>query len=191
MGGSAPRVGIWRSIGALADYKVRRILWPEGIPALAIGAGGAFALVQATDVSSRMGFMPTVLQISAAFLAIVFTALAIMVALPSGRYLSALQKDDPDSDGMASFLAPFLIAVGVQIALLIIGTGYRLAADAVSAPVEHVSFCLLGFLFVYGLLDIAALARTLVKHGILRAQDAAREYEEQQNVRSLPQRRSG
>ncbi|HEX5593638.1 MAG TPA: hypothetical protein VFX35_09865 [Solirubrobacterales bacterium] len=175
----------------MADYKVKKILWPEGVPALVIGAGGAFALAEVTELSSRVALMPTLLQVSAAFLAIVFTALAIMVALPSGRYLSALQKDDPESDGMASFLSPFLVAVGTQIVLLIIGAGYILAADHVSAAVEHASFCLLGFLFVYGLLDIAALARALVKHGIMRAQDAAREYEEQQNVRSLPQRRSG
>jgi hypothetical protein len=138
-----------------------------------------------------MDLMGTILQLAGAFLAVVFTALAIMVALPSGRYLSALQQDDEWSDGMASFLAPFLVAVGTQIAVLLLAMTYGLAADQVSETVERAGFCLLGFFFVYGLLDIAGLARALVKHGILRARNAVREFEDEAKVQQLHQRRSG
>lgn len=186
-----PKVGVWRSLAGLANYKAKNLLWPEGGPALLLGAGGAFALAVSTAVSDRMDLMGTILQLAGAFLAVVFTALAIMVALPSGRYLSALQEDDEKSDGMARFLAPFLVAVGTQIAVLLIAIAYGLVADQVSRPVERVAFCLLGFLFVYGLLDIVGLARALVKHGILRARDAVRDFEEEDKVRSLHQRRSG
>jgi hypothetical protein len=46
--------------------------------------------------------------------------------------------------------------------------------------VEHGVFYVLGFLFVFGLLDVAALARSLVKHGILRSMAAADEGEAEQ-----------
>lgn len=186
-----PKVGIWRSVAGLGNYKIKNLLWPEGGPAIVIGAGGAYALASTTQVADRMDLMGTILQLAGAFLAVVFTALAIMVALPSGRYLSALQKDDEQSDGMARFLAPFLLAVGTQIAVLLVALAYGLVADQVSLTVERAAFCLLGFLFVYGLLDIAGLARSLVKHGILRARNAVREFEEEDKVHSLDRRRSG
>jgi small-conductance mechanosensitive channel len=190
-GDLVPKVGIWRSVAHLGNYKLKDLLWPEGLPAIAIGIGGALAIVSATELSDRIAFMTTIAQLAAAFLAVVFTALVIMVALPSGSYLSALQKDDPWSNGMKDFLSPFLIAVGTQIAILLLAIGYGLAAQGVSESVEHIAFCVLGFLLVYGLLDIAALARSLVRHGILRARDAVREAEEDKKVHSLPGRRSG
>ena len=185
-----PKVGVWRSVAGLGDYKARNLLWPEGGPAVVIGGGGAYALATTTGVQDRMDLMPTILQLTVAFLAVVFTALAIMVALPSGRDLSALQKDDENSDGMARFLSPFLVAVGTQIAVLLIAVPYGLVASQVPVAVERSAFCVLGLLFVYGLLDIAGLARALVKHGVLRARNAVREFDEEQKVHSLKQRRS-
>jgi small-conductance mechanosensitive channel len=186
-----PKVGVWRSIAALGSYKLKDLLWPEGLPAVIVGAGGAIALLGASELSSRIALMNNVIQLSAALLAVVFTALAIMVALPAGSYLRALQQDDPHSNGMQGFLSPFLVAVGTQIAILILALGYGPVAEHLSRNAEHVVFCVLGFLVIYGLLDVAALARSLVRHGIFRARDAVREAEETENVHALPERRSG
>jgi hypothetical protein len=188
--GGPAKLGAWRSAARLGDYRLREVLWPEGLPALVFGAGGAVFLVGATSVSQRVAQMDSVVQLGAALLAVVFTALAIMVALPSGRYLQALQRDDPESDGMQRFLEPFLLTLGVQVAVVILALAYALAAPVVSAAVEHAAFYLLGFLVVYGLLDMVALARSVVRHGIGRAVEAVREAE-RDNVSDLERRRSG
>jgi hypothetical protein len=185
------KIGVWRAAWRLSDLSLKRLLWPEGLPALVLGGGGAVLLVSASSVADRTGQMNNVVQLSAALLAVVFTALAIMVALPSGRYLQALQRNDPESDGMQRFLEPFLLALGVEVAVLLLALAYPLAAESVSAPVEHATFYVLGFLVVYGLLDVAALARSVVRHGIGRAKESVREAEREGTVARLEDRRSG
>ena len=186
-----PRVGIWRAFVALGDYALKQLLWPEGIPALVIGLGGSVGVVRGTTVATRTGLMSTVILLDTTLLAIVFTALAIVVALPSGRYLRAMQKNDAASDGMLRFLQPFLLAVGTQMTILLVAIAYDLIAPTLGKTPEHIMFYVLGFLFVYGLLDVAALARSLVRHGVLRAVDAVREAERAENVRQLPSAGSG
>jgi hypothetical protein len=185
------KIGIWRAAWRLSDLSLKRLLWPEGLSALVLGGCGAVLLVRATSVPDRAAQMNSVVQLSAALLAVVFTALAIMVALPSGRYLQALQRDDPESDGMQRFLEPFLLTLGVEVAVLLLALAYPLAAESVSAPVEHAAFYVLGFLLVYGLLDVAALARSVVRHGIGRAKESVREAEREGTVARLEDRRSG
>lgn len=51
---------------------------------------------------------------------------------------------------------------------MLLAFGYMLAAAGVSRTVEHIAFYAIGAVFVYGLLDILALARSLVRHGIYR-----------------------
>lgn len=189
--GGPAKVGVWRSAARLGGLRLDEILWPEGLPALIFGAGGAVLLVRASSVSERVGQMDSIVQLGAALLAVVFTALAIMVALPSGRYLQALQNDDPESDGMQRFLEPFLLALGVQLLVVVIALAYALGADAVSPPMEHAAFYVLGFLVVYGLLDVSALARSIVRHGIGRAVESVREAERTEKVTDLDRRRSG
>lgn len=185
------KIGIWRAAWRLSDLSLKRLLWPEGLPALVLGGGGAVLLVGASSVADRTGQMNSVVQLSAALLAVVFTALAIMVALPSGRYLQALQRDDPESDGMRRFLEPFLLTLGVEMTVLLLALAYPLAAESVTAPVEHAVFYVLGFLVVYGVLDVAALARSVVRHGIGRAKESVREAERDGAVAHLEDRRSG
>lgn len=184
------KIGVWRAIGGLGNYRLKQLLWPEGLPALVIGVGGAVAILSATNTADRAHFMGTLVQLSGTLLAIVFTALAILVALPAERYLRALQRDEADSDGMRHFLDPFLVAVGTQIAILILASAHGLVASNLSRGVEHAVFCAIGFLLIYGLLDIAALARSLVRHGVLRAAEAVRAAEAQENVHPLPERQS-
>ena len=78
---------------------------------------------------------------------------------------------------MQKFLDPYLVAVGAQIGLILLAIGYRIFTESVSHLVDHIAFAALGFLFVFAILDIAALARQLVLHGVLRAQEAVIEAE--------------
>lgn len=160
-------VGVWRAVG---DFRLKDMLWPEGVLALLIGGGGAALILGAASLSSRTDIMGDVLALAGAFLAVVFTALAIVVSLPSNSYLRML--GETPNGGMRRFLDPFLVAVGTQVALILLCIAYRLVATDVPSAVEHGAFGFIAFLFVFGLLDIAALARQLVRHGILRATDA-------------------
>ncbi len=156
-----------------------------------IGAGGSALVVGATTLDERLSTIGTILALAAGFFGVVFAALAIVVSLPSTSYLRMLQQT-PEG-GMRRFLEPFLVAVGTQVAIVLLCIAYRLVARDVTASIEHVTFGLIGFLFLFGLLDIAALARQLVRHGIYRAVDA--ELEERDGdggtggtVRRLPHR---
>jgi hypothetical protein len=163
-------IGVWRAVAGLGDYKAKHLIWPEGLLAAVIGGGGSVFIVRATTEADRIDAMGDVLPLAGAFLAVVFAALAIVVSLPSTSYLRMLEETP--GGGMRRFLDPFLVAVGVQVTIVLLAVGYRLAAEHIPWWVEHAVFYAVGFLFVFGLLDLAALARALVRHGILRAVDA-------------------
>lgn len=185
-----PKVGVWRAVGGLLRYPVHELLWPEGLPAVVLGVGGTAAIVQTTSISDRVGAIDDLVQVSIGLLAIVFTALAIIVALPASRYLRAMQKDSADSDDMRRFLDPFLIAVGTQFVLLLSLVGYKVVATSIGRTTEHVVFYALGFLFTYGVLDVVGLARSLVRHGIMRARDSVTDHDEhERKIASLAERR--
>jgi hypothetical protein len=160
-------LGIWRSLG---DFKLKDALWPEGLAGLVIGAGGSALVIGATALDERVSAMGTVLALAGGFFGVVFTALAILVSLASTSYLRMLH-DTPEG-GIRRFLDPFLVALGTQIAIVLLAVAYRLVASHIPLWIEHLTFGLVGFLFVFGVLDIAALARQLVRHGMLRAIDA-------------------
>jgi hypothetical protein len=184
-------VGVWRAILALGDYRLKDALWPETALGLLIGGGGAFLVVRSTDVGERIGAMGDVLALAGALLAVIFAALAIVVSLPSTSYLRMLGET---TGGMRKFLDPFLVAVGTQIALLLLTLAYRFVADDVASWIEHAAFYVIGTLFVFGVLDVANLARQLVRHGVLRAADAAMAVDpegEGGDVHRLPDRRGG
>lgn len=187
----APRVGIWRALRALGQYRFVDAMWPEAVFALALGAGGAALAIQSTDTAARIGIAAEVLALAGVLLAVTFAALAFVVAIPSGGYLRLL--GETSDGGMQKFLDPFLVAVGAQVGLVLLAFGYRIFAETVSNPVDHVAFGCLGFLVVFTILDIAGLARQLVIHGILRAREAVLEAEETEesggSVKRLPERR--
>jgi hypothetical protein len=98
------KVGVWRAVGRLGDLRVRQLLWPEGLPSLVIGGGGAFFIVRATAASTRVSAASDLVVLGGALLAVSFTALAIVVSLPSNRYLKAMAEG---GGGMRVFLDPF------------------------------------------------------------------------------------
>jgi hypothetical protein len=171
----SPKVGIWRAVLSLGDLRVKQLLWPEGLPALVLGGGGAFLVVRATSLSTRVAATGNLVVLAGALLAISFTALAIVVSLPSSHYLRAMAQGQ---GGIQAFLDPFLVAVGTQLALILLAFGYQMFAAHVARPVEHACFYALGFLLMFGLLDVGALARSLVRHGILRSRAAVDELED-------------
>lgn len=187
----APRVGIWRAFRALGHYRLVDAVWPEATFGFVIGAGGAALAIQSTDTAARIGIAADVLALAGVLLAVTFAALAFVVAIPSGGYLRLL--GETSDVGMQKFLDPYLVAVGAQIGLILLAIGYRIFAESVSNSVDHIAFAALGFLFVFAILDIAALARQLVLHGVLRAQEAVIEAEGKDeaggSVKRLPERR--
>lgn len=179
-------VGVWRALG---EFKLKEMV-PETALALLVGGGGAALVVRATDVADRADVMNEVMALAGAFVAVTFTALALVVSIPSTSYLRMLHETR--DGGIRRFLDPFLLGVGVQITVILIALAFRLVAEDVAWWLEHAGFYVLGFLFAFAVLDLAALARQLVRHGILRAVDAtiAEEEKEAADVRRLPGRRA-
>lgn len=184
----ARHVGFWRALG---NIQVKDIVWPEGLLALVIGGGGSVLVIRSTTLAERTGVMPELLALAGALLAVVFTALAIVVSLPSSAYLRMLA--DTPQGGMRRFLEPFLLAVGTQLAVILLCLAYSLLAGDVAPWIEQVAFGLVAVLFTFGLLDVASLARQLVRHGVLRAQTVADDEAsqvERTTVTRLPNGRS-
>lgn len=184
-----PRIGVWRAIGRLGDYKVRELAWPESAFALVLGVGGAVAIVHGTTLGNRLDVVGDVLTLAGALLAVVFTALALVVSIPSQDYIRKMAQTP--NGGTMRFLDPFLVAVGTQTSLVLLALAYKLAAEHISRPVEHTAFYAMGFLLVFGLLDVVALARSLVRHGVNRGIEAMSESTGDDAVQSLDRRRRG
>ena len=183
------RIGFWNAFRALGGYSLRDALWPEFFFALLIGAGGAVALVQATEVDDRASAAGGLVAVAAALLAVVFAALAVLVALPASRYLAEM-AEAPDG-GLRVFLDPFLLAAGTQLALIVVAVVYGMVAASAATIVEHGLFYLLGFLFIFGLLDVMSLARQLVKHAVGRAIRTAEPEPEPGSVSPISRRAGG
>jgi len=186
-----PKVGVWRAVARLGDLKVHELLWPESVLGVVLGVGGAIVTTRGTTLDDRLGVMGDVLTLSGALLAVVFTALALVVSIPSAGYIREMAR--VSNGGMVRFLDPFLIAVGTQTAVVLLAFGYKLSAAHVSAPIEHAAFYVAGFLMVFGLLDVVALARSLVRHGLNRATQALNDSEDNSTaaVRHIDERRGG
>jgi hypothetical protein len=162
---------VWRAVARLGDYKIRDFVWPEGVFALFIGVGGAVLIVKGTKLAERLDVAGDVLTLAGALLAVVFTALALVVSIPSQDYIRKMAETP--NGGILRFLDPFLVAVGTQVTIVLLGLAYKLAAAHVPKAVEHAAFYTLGFLLTFGLLDVVALARSLVRHGVNRGVEAA------------------
>ncbi|WP_138974498.1 hypothetical protein [Patulibacter medicamentivorans] len=159
-------VGVWRAVGELN----LRSLWPEGALGVLIGGGGAGILLASVGLSARVAVAGDLLALGGALVAVVFTALVLVVSIPSNTYIRMLAATS--GGGIQRFLDPFLVAVGTQVSVILLAIAYKAAAQAVPSGIEGTAWVLLGTLFVFGLLDIVALARSLVRHGVHRAADA-------------------
>jgi hypothetical protein len=179
-------VGFWP---ALLSLRLGQILlgW-EFLPAAVLGIGGGIVLLSFTTLSERAAIVGDYLVLLGPFVGVVLAGLAMVIALLSDRYLLLL-KEAPN--GVIGFLRPFMLAVGFQIAALLVAVAYRAAASELPKRGEEIAFCAVSFLFVLGALEVVAVTRNLLAHALLRADQAEVEHLEEQGVRAMRDRRPG
>lgn len=179
------KLGFWRSLRKLSGED---IFGPELLGALVIGVGGGTALLSETIATDRADIAVDFLYVIAPMLGVVFAAFALVIALFSDDYVRALNEHP---DGVAAFLRPFLVTIGLQVGTVLLAVAYRSAADIVPSEVEVGAWIALCFLFVFALLDVVALGRAVLLHGITRAEEIkVRDLEEKADGKVLPHRRS-
>lgn len=163
MGKLRRRVGFWGSVGKL---QLSQLATVELGGCLVVGIVAGIFLFKHTDLAARIGIAGDVLPLAAALLGVVFAALALVVALLSESYLRLLNQE---KDGILAFLSPFMVVIGIQVTAVIGAVGYRAFAKFVPPTVEHSLFCALTVLFLTSTLEVVALARSVIMHGLARA----------------------
>ncbi len=116
--------------------------------------------------TGRQGVAGDYLVITGALLGIVFAGFALVIALMSDDYLRWLE--DVES-GVIGFLSPFMVSVGLQVATLIGAVLYSATADHMPGTAEKWFFGVISVLFFTAALDVVALARSVLMHGVARA----------------------
>ncbi len=179
------KIGFWRSLRKLSGED---IFGPEFLGSLLIGVGGGTALLSYTVTSDRVSIAVDFLYVVAPLLGVVFAAFALVIALFSDDYIRALSQN---RDGVIAFLRPFLVTIGVQVGTILIAVAYRASATIIPSKVEVGAWLLLGFLFVFALLDVVALSRAVILHGLTRADEIeVRDLEAKTTGKVVPHRRS-
>jgi hypothetical protein len=177
MGRLRREFGFWRSLGRmqLSD------LWtPEIVSGVVIGIGLAVALDNVATRSARLGVAGDYLPIAGALLGIVFAGFALVIALMSDDYLRGLEEET--DSGVVGFLSPFVVSVGLQVATLIGAVLYRAIASQLPRTAEEWFFGVISVLFFTATLDVVALARSVLMHGVARARKLKiRDLEEARN----------
>lgn len=163
MGSLRREVGFWSAVGRM---RFHALISAEIGGGIVIGVAGSLFMLRVTPLKDRVAMVGDYLPLVAALLGIVFAALALVVALLSDEYLKYLEDEGP---GVLAFLSPFMFAIGVQVSVLLGAVVYRAGATHMSAGVEHWFFGALTTLFVIAALDVVALARSVMMHGLARA----------------------
>lgn len=171
MGNLRRQVGFWAAVGRL-DFKV--FITPEVGGGIILGVAGSLWMLHHATLADRMDLVASYTFIVGALLGIVFAALALVVALFTNEYLRFLDADG-SGEGVIEFLSPFMFAIGVQVAVLLGSVGYGAAASALSHDAEAWVFGVLTTLFVIAAMDVVALARSVVMHGVARSRINARD----------------
>ncbi|QYJ04236.1 hypothetical protein KUV85_00715 [Nocardioides panacisoli] len=125
-------------------------------------------MIHNADLAARANLVDSYLPLAGALLGIVFAALALVVGLFTTDYLRLLDEDG-SGDGVVGFLSPFMIAIGLQVTVLIGGVSYGAAASQVPSTGEAWWFGVETTLFLVAALDVVALARSVVMHGVARS----------------------
>jgi MFS family permease len=163
MGRLRREFGFWRSLGRM---RLSDLMTPEVVSGVLIGAGLAAALDDVATRSVREGVAGDYLVIAGALLGIVFAGFALVIALLSDDYLRWLDETD---NGVTGFLSPFIVSVGLQVATLIGAVLYRAIAAQLPRTAEEWCFGVVSVLFFTATLDVVALARSVLMHGVARA----------------------
>jgi hypothetical protein len=155
--------GFWGSLGRM---RLSDLATPEVVAGVLIGAGLAAALDNVATRSARLAVAGDYLPIAGALLGIVFAGFALVIALMSDDYIRWLEETD---SGVTGFLSPFMVSVGLQVAALVGSVIYRATADQLPRTAELWFFGIISVLFFTAALDIVALARSVLMHGVARA----------------------
>ena len=107
------------------------------------------------------------LAIAGALVGVVFAGFALVVGLMSNEYVRWLATN---TRGVYGFLSPFIISVGMQVGALIAVIAYRAVAAHLAADQEKIAFGVLSCMFMLALLDVVALARSVLMHAVARSQ---------------------
>lgn len=158
-------VGFWKSLSKLRLGE----LWPEGLLAAAISAGISVGLLWRGDEAARYVTSGDYLLISGALVGVVIAGFALVVSLMSDKYAVWL---DGQGDGVRAFLQPFMVGVGLQIGALLAAVVYRALASLLPRHAEEAGFIIASFLFCYAALDVVALGRNVMAHGLTKAEAA-------------------
>jgi hypothetical protein len=173
------KFGFWY---ILLEQNPWRLLKWEGISAIIIGVGGGIEIVRWTKVDSRIATAGDFLVLISALLGVVLAAFALIVAFLSDSYTLLLQKNPK---GVRAFFAPFMINIGVDVGLVIGSVAYRAIASHLPHATEKVFFVVIATLFVYASLNVVALARAVMAHGVTHAELIELEHLENESERSL------
>lgn len=165
MGNLRRRVGFWSALGR---QNLRSLMGLETLTALVFGISGSLWLLHVGGLEERTSLVNSYVGLAGALLGIVFAALALVVALFTTEYLRFLDEDG-SGDGVIEFLSPFMIAIGLQVGVLLGAVAYGAGAAHVPAKVEAWWFGTVTTLFLVAALDVVALARSVVMHGVARA----------------------
>lgn len=178
--------GFWRSLRKLRGEDILSV---ELLVALVLGVAGGLVLLDQTSLEGRLEVTSDFLIVIGPLLGVVVAAFALVVSLLSDTYMRALNEHP---DGVSAFLRPFLVAIGIQVATLLLVVAYRAGSSHISSPAEGASFVILSFMFVYAVADVVALARGLFAHGVTRAEELrVRDLEEEARVLRHPGRSEG
>jgi hypothetical protein len=164
----------WRAVGRL---RVSQLVRVETAAALALGGGGGVAAALLMTRTDRLATAGDFQALSGALVGVVFAGFTLVVGLMSDRYALWLVNG---RDGVIDFLSPFLVSVGIQVTSLIADVVYRAAGSVIPSPCEKSLFGSVAIIFLYAALDVVALARSVLAHGVTRAEAAEIEALERQ-----------
>jgi small-conductance mechanosensitive channel len=167
------KFGFWY---AIFEYKKIRLFGLEGLVALGVGTDGSIELAKLTTAAQRVAIAGDFLTFVSALLGVVLAGFALVVAFLSDTYTLQLQKSPK---GVRAFFAPFIINIGLDVGFVVGAVAYRAAAPFLSAGWEKSLFIILSTVFVYATLNVTALARTIMAHGVTRAELLSLEQEEE------------
>lgn len=163
MGELRRQVGFWGSLGRL---RVSDLLGAEVAGGAVVGVVSSLLLVREVGLSSRRTLAADYLVLAPALLGVVFAALALVVALMSNDYLRQLRTA---RDGVLAFLGPFMVVIGLHVGTLLLAVAYRAFAAQIPEEAENWLFGVITTLFVISVLEVVALARSVLMHGLARS----------------------
>jgi MFS family permease len=143
------------------------LLAPEVVFGVLLGTGLSIALAILDKTAGRVGVAGDYLVISGALLGIVFAGFALVIGLLSDDYLRSLSDTH---SGVIGFLRPFMVSVGYQVGALLGAVLYRATATHLPRTAEKWAFGVISVLFFVATLDVVSLARSVLMHGVARAE---------------------